>query len=74
MDDSPPFTLSGTFPEGSLARVRPFEPAAFVRGAHLQTIWGSIVRSRSLAYQREVLTTPDGDELILDHLAPDQQV
>ena len=38
----------------------------------MQTIWGRITRPRQLVrFERETLTTPDGDELILDHLNPD---
>lgn len=52
-----------------------FTPAWFLRSAHLQTIWGRLVRPRRLvSLRREVLPTPDGDELVLDHLdtpAPD---
>ncbi len=34
-----------------------------------QTIWARLVRSRRLVrFSREVLPTPDGDELMLDHL------
>ena len=37
-------------------------------GAHLQTAWARLARSRRLVtFEREVLTTSDGDELILDH-------
>ncbi|HEX8170705.1 MAG TPA: alpha/beta fold hydrolase [Thermoanaerobaculia bacterium] len=46
-----------------------FAPAWFLRGPHAQTIWGRIARPRRLvAFRREVLPTPDGDELVLDHL------
>lgn len=46
-----------------------FKPAWFLPGPHLQTIWGRIVRPRRLAkLRREVVETPDGDELVLDHL------
>ena len=46
-----------------------FSPAWFIRGPHAQTIWGRVVRPRrQVAFRREVLTTPDGDELVLDHL------
>ncbi|HEX7150663.1 MAG TPA: alpha/beta fold hydrolase [Thermoanaerobaculia bacterium] len=46
-----------------------FSPAWFLRGPHAQTVWGRITRSRRLVrFRREVLGTPDGDELILDHL------
>jgi len=49
-----------------------FTPAWFLRGPHLQTIWGRIVRPRRLArLRREVVETPDGDELVLDHLDGD---
>lgn len=38
-------------------------------GPHLQTIWGRIVRPRRLVQlRRESLETPDGDELLLDHV------
>jgi predicted alpha/beta-fold hydrolase len=46
-----------------------FTPAWFLRGAHAQTIWGRLVRPRSaVKLRRETLITPDGDELVLDHL------
>jgi len=49
--------------------VSEFSPAWFLRGPHAQTIWGRIARPRRLvAFRREVLETPDGDELVLDHL------
>ena len=45
-------------------------PAWWVPGAHLQTAWARIARSRRLVtFEREVLTTPDDDDLVLDHLA-----
>jgi predicted alpha/beta-fold hydrolase len=52
-----------------------FTPAWFLRGAHAQTIWGRLARPRQLVtLHREELTTPDGDELVLDHLdAPDPE-
>ena len=38
-------------------------------GAHFQTTWGRLGRSRRLvAFRREILTTPDDDDLVLDHL------
>jgi predicted alpha/beta-fold hydrolase len=41
----------------------------WARGAHQQTAWGRIGRSTSLVeLEREVLTTPDDDDLVLDHL------
>ena len=47
-----------------------FSPAWWLPGPHLQTVWGRLARSRRLvALRREVLETPDGDELVLDHLA-----
>ncbi|HEY0591122.1 MAG TPA: alpha/beta fold hydrolase [Thermoanaerobaculia bacterium] len=47
-----------------------FACARWLPSPHLQTIWGRFGRSRRLvAFEREVLPTPDGDELILDHLA-----
>ncbi len=46
-----------------------FSPAWFLPGPHAQTIWGRLVRSRrAAATRREALQTPDGDELIVDHL------
>ncbi len=46
-----------------------FQPAWFLPGPHLQTIWGRIARSRRVVqFRREVLSTPDGDELVLDHV------
>ena len=46
-----------------------FNPAWFLRGAHAQTVWGRLFRPRRVVrFDREVLPTPDGDELILDHL------
>jgi predicted alpha/beta-fold hydrolase len=49
--------------------VSDFSPAWFIRGPHAQTIWGRMVRPRRLvALRREALETPDGDELLLDHL------
>lgn len=43
--------------------------AWWVPGAHLQTVWARLVRSRRLVrYDREVLTTPDNDDLVLDHV------
>jgi uncharacterized protein len=52
-----------------MARVSHFVPAWFLPGPHLQTIWGRIARPRRLVQlRREILATPDGDELVLDHL------
>ena len=48
---------------------RSFRPAPGLGNAHLQTVWGRLARSRNLVpMRREVLETPDGDELVLDHL------
>ncbi len=45
-----------------------FRPAWWLRGAHRQTVWGRLVRSRRLVpLRREALTAPDGDTLLLDH-------
>jgi uncharacterized protein len=49
--------------------VTEFAPAWFLPGPHFQTVWGRIVRPRRLVeLRREALTTPDGDELLVDHL------
>jgi predicted alpha/beta-fold hydrolase len=46
-----------------------FAPAWFLPGPHFQTIWGRLARSRKLvSFRREVLSTPDGDEVVLDHV------
>jgi predicted alpha/beta-fold hydrolase len=46
-----------------------FAPAWFLPGPHFQTIWGRIARSRKLVtFRRESIETPDGDELLLDHV------
>ena len=48
----------------------PFAPAWWVPGAHLQSAWARLARSRRLiTFEREVVATPDGDELMLDHAA-----
>lgn len=45
-----------------------FRPAWWVRGAHLQTVWGRLARSRTqVPLRREALLAPDGDTLLLDH-------
>lgn len=44
-------------------------PAWWVRGPHAQTIWGRYGRSRQLVnFEREVLTSPDDEDIVLDHL------
>jgi len=49
-------------PEGA------FRPAWWLPGPHLQTVWGRLTRPRrGIPFRREVLPTPDGDELIVDH-------
>lgn len=46
-----------------------FTPAWFLRSPHAQTIWGRLARPRRLApLMREVVITPDDDEIVLDHL------
>jgi predicted alpha/beta-fold hydrolase len=45
-------------------------PAWWIPGAHLQTAWARIARSRRLVtFARELLTTPDDDDLVLDHVS-----
>lgn len=47
----------------------PFEPAPALGHRHVQTFWGRLTRPRLLVpLRRDVLPTPDGDELVLDHL------
>jgi predicted alpha/beta-fold hydrolase len=44
--------------------------AWWLPGRHLQTLWGRVGRARGLVtFEREVLTTPDDDDLVLDHVA-----
>lgn len=46
-----------------------FVPARFLASAHLQTVWGRLTRSRQLVpMRREILQTPDDDDLIVDHV------
>jgi len=46
-----------------------FSPAWWLRNPHAQTVWGRLTRSRRLVpLRREIVSTPDGDELALDHL------
>jgi predicted alpha/beta-fold hydrolase len=50
--------------------ISPARPGWWIRGPHLQTMWARLARSRHLiGFRREVLETPDGDELVLDHAA-----
>lgn len=52
-------------------RPRPFEPAPWLRGGHLQTLGGKLLRpSEAPPVDRVRLDTPDGDFLDLD-LGPD---
>ncbi len=45
-----------------------FVPARWLPGRHAQTMWGQMTRSRKAEQiRREIITTPDGDEVILDH-------
>jgi predicted alpha/beta-fold hydrolase len=47
-----------------------FRGAWWLPHPHLQTVWGQMARSRALvAFERELLPTLDGDELVLDHVA-----
>lgn len=47
-----------------------FRPAWWLRGAHRQTLWGPLARPTALVpFTREIAETPDGDEVVLDHVA-----
>lgn len=47
----------------------PYHPAPWLPGPHLQSVWGRVARSRRrVTLRREILPTPDGDEIVLDHL------
>lgn len=49
-----------------------YRPALWLPGPHLPTVWGRLGRRRDLvAYRREALETPDGDELLVDHVEPE---
>lgn len=49
-----------------------YTPAWWLPSAHLQTVWGRLARPRqAVPFRRESLTTPDGDELIVDHAGDD---
>jgi len=46
-----------------------FTPAWWLSNPHAQTVCPRLARARRLvSFRRESLTTPDGDELILDHM------
>ncbi len=46
-----------------------FRPAGWLPGPHLQTVWGRLVRSRrQVPMRREILETPDRDDLVVDHV------
>lgn len=46
-----------------------FRPAPGLSNPHVQTIWGRLTRPSDQApVRREFLATPDGDEIVLDHL------
>jgi uncharacterized protein len=45
-----------------------YAAARWLPGAHLQTAWGTLARPRrAITTRREILRTPDDDELIVDH-------
>ena len=45
-----------------------YAAARWLPGAHLRTAWGTLARPRrAITTRREVLRTPDDDELIVDH-------
>src|SRR5438876_5182380 len=55
--------------EAGSSGVSGFDSAWWLPGPHGQTIWGRMTRGRRLVeFHREILETPDGDELVLDHL------
>jgi uncharacterized protein len=56
-------------PENCEPRAGNFTPAWWLRGPHAQTMLGRLVRPRrAIALRREVLRTPDDDDLVVDHL------
>lgn len=51
------------------AEIEPFQPAWWLPGPHPQSMWGRLARPRRLVpLRREILPTPDGDDLVLDHV------
>jgi len=67
--DAPNERPHGTVTSG-VAGLAEARPGWWIRGATLQTLWARLARSRHLiGFEREVLETPDGDELVLDHVA-----
>jgi len=62
--------------EGAASRDGAFEPRGFrpppwLRGPHLQTVAGRLLRpARGVSYERVRVETPDGDFLDLDRLVP----
>ncbi len=62
-----PVELPSPPPTSSSFRVRPFQPAWWLPGAHLQTVVGRFLRpAPDPGLRRERLDTPDGDFLLLD--------
>lgn len=50
-----------------------YQPAWWLPGGHLQTLWGKFGRRRiEVVTQRELLTAPDGDQIELHHMAGDR--
>jgi predicted alpha/beta-fold hydrolase len=46
-----------------------FRSAWWLPGPHFQSAWGRVARSqKQVSFVREALETPDGDELLLDHV------
>jgi len=64
------FRLIGVAPARKVTAHHPdFSPPWFALGPHAQTIWGRILRpGRLVRLERELIETPDGDEIVLDHL------
>jgi uncharacterized protein len=49
--------------------IAPFSPAWWLPGPHPQSMWGRLARPRRLIpLRREIVPTPDGDDLVLDHV------
>jgi predicted alpha/beta-fold hydrolase len=70
---SDPFPVPGSQfavnTENHELRTENFSPAWWIRGPHSQTVWGRLTRTRrAMALRREILRTPDDDDLIVDHL------
>ncbi|PYQ35137.1 MAG: hydrolase [Acidobacteria bacterium] len=61
--------MSSSVPDNRQPTTDNFSPSWWLPGPHSQTVWGRLARPRrAVALRREVLRTPDDDDLVVDHL------